>query len=175
VEEHRIWAGVLRRVGGGEPGFTGVPRAGGTPGTNYAGTVICLTKSRGSVRPRPGGAGASTLLWHRLLGRPASECGKLRHGDGDSEGGNRCRRGLVLTILVQSLACDEEGEIAVLAALWRTRKKEIVCTARRSESRSSGKTSIVNLRCATTIRAATCPDFSPGSTGDSPIWRSTEA
>ena len=38
-------------------------------------------------------------LWQRLLGRPASESGRLRHGDGDSEGGNRCRRGLVLTIL----------------------------------------------------------------------------
>jgi hypothetical protein len=34
-----------------------------------------------------------------LLGGPASENGKLRHGDGDSEGGNRCRRGLVLTTL----------------------------------------------------------------------------
>ena len=33
------------------------------------------------------------------LGRPASEYGRLRHGDGDSEGGNRCRKGLVLTIL----------------------------------------------------------------------------
>jgi len=33
-------------------------------------------------------------------GRPASESGRLRHGDGDSEGGNRCRRGLVLTILL---------------------------------------------------------------------------
>jgi hypothetical protein len=25
-------------------------------------------------------------LWQRLLGRPASESGKLRHGEGDSEG-----------------------------------------------------------------------------------------
>jgi hypothetical protein len=39
------------------------------------------------------------MLWQRLLGGPASENGRLRHGDGDSEGGNRCRRGLVLTTL----------------------------------------------------------------------------
>ena len=39
------------------------------------------------------------LLWHWLVGRSASESGRLRHGDGGSEGGNRCRRGLVLTIL----------------------------------------------------------------------------
>jgi hypothetical protein len=25
-------------------------------------------------------------LWQRLLGRPASECGRLRHGGGDPEG-----------------------------------------------------------------------------------------
>jgi hypothetical protein len=110
VEEHRIWAGSPRRVGGVERRFCRGAGGGGTPGTNYTGTVICLTKSRGTVGPRPGGEGVSTLLWHRLLGRPASECGKLRNGDGDSEGGNRCRSGLVLTILVQSLACDEEGE-----------------------------------------------------------------
>jgi hypothetical protein len=45
---------------------------------------------------------AKAELWQRLLGRPASECGRLRHGDGNSEGAtaaNRCRRGLVLTIL----------------------------------------------------------------------------
>jgi hypothetical protein len=41
----------------------------------------------------------SRVLWRGLLGRPASESGRLRHGDGDPEGGNRVRRGLVLTIL----------------------------------------------------------------------------
>ena len=33
-----------------------------------------------------------------------SESGRLRHGDGDSEGGNRCRRGLMLTILAPTSA-----------------------------------------------------------------------
>ena len=31
-------------------------------------------------------------LWHRLLGGPASESGRLRQGDGDPSGGDRCRR-----------------------------------------------------------------------------------
>jgi hypothetical protein len=31
-------------------------------------------------------------LWHRLLGRPASESGRLCHGDGGHEGGDRYRR-----------------------------------------------------------------------------------
>ena len=38
-------------------------------------------------------------LWQRLLGWPVSESGRLRHRDVDAEGGNRCRRGLALTIL----------------------------------------------------------------------------
>jgi len=40
-------------------------------------------------------------LWHRLLGRPVSESGRLCHGDGSHEGGERCRRGLVLPILIR--------------------------------------------------------------------------
>jgi hypothetical protein len=35
------------------------------------------------------------------LRRSASESGSLRYRDGDLEGGNRCRRGLVLTILLR--------------------------------------------------------------------------
>jgi hypothetical protein len=38
-------------------------------------------------------------LWHKLLGRPASENGRLCHGNGGHQGGARCRRALVLTIL----------------------------------------------------------------------------
>src|SRR5690349_16781549 len=37
--------------------------------------------------------------WQGLPGRPASESGRLRHGDGGHEGGSRCRSGRVLTIL----------------------------------------------------------------------------
>ena len=48
---------------------------------------------------REGGRQRERWLLQGLLGRPVSESGRLRHGDGDPEGGNRCRRGLVLTIL----------------------------------------------------------------------------
>jgi hypothetical protein len=36
------------------------------------------------------------------LGGPASESGRLRQGTGTPKGGNRCRRGLVLTTLSTS-------------------------------------------------------------------------
>jgi len=36
----------------------------------------------------------------RLLGRPASEYGRSCHGDGGHEGGGRCRRAFMLTILL---------------------------------------------------------------------------
>ena len=39
------------------------------------------------------------LLWQRLLGRPASESGTLRHGDGTHGRSDRCRRSFVLPIL----------------------------------------------------------------------------
>ena len=41
----------------------------------------------------------STPLWHRLLGRSVSESGRLCHGNGDHERGDRYRRGLALAIL----------------------------------------------------------------------------
>jgi MFS family permease len=40
-------------------------------------------------------------LWQRLLGRPASESGRLCHGAGGPEGGRRCRRAFMLTILLR--------------------------------------------------------------------------
>ena len=39
------------------------------------------------------------LLWHRLLGRPVSEYGRLCHGNGGHEWGDRHRRALMLAIL----------------------------------------------------------------------------
>ena len=39
-------------------------------------------------------------LWQRLLGRPASESGRLRHGDGGHEWGDRRRRVLLLPTLL---------------------------------------------------------------------------
>src|SRR5262245_59942641 len=39
-------------------------------------------------------------LWQRLLGRPASESGTLRHGDGTHGRSDRCRRSFVLPILI---------------------------------------------------------------------------
>src|SRR5882672_7075851 len=39
------------------------------------------------------------LLCRRLLGWPASESGRLCHGDGGHEWGNRLRRSFMLTIL----------------------------------------------------------------------------
>ena len=38
-------------------------------------------------------------LWQRLLGRPVSEYGRLCHGDGGHEWGDRRRRVLMLPIL----------------------------------------------------------------------------
>jgi hypothetical protein len=38
-------------------------------------------------------------LWQRLLGRPASESGTLRHGDGIHGRSDRCRRSFMLPIL----------------------------------------------------------------------------
>src|ERR1700675_437794 len=45
----------------------------------------------------------SPSLWHRLLGRPASEYGRLCHGDGGHEGGRPCPRALMLAILLDGL------------------------------------------------------------------------
>jgi hypothetical protein len=42
-------------------------------------------------------------LWQRLLGRPASESGRLRHDEGTHGSGARRRRGLVLPTLRQSI------------------------------------------------------------------------
>ena len=45
-----------------------------------------------------------TQLCCRLLGWPASESGRLCHGHGGHEGGDRRRRALMLTILRRSRA-----------------------------------------------------------------------
>ena len=47
----------------------------------------------GSLDPQ---GGRSCALWQRLLGRPASESGRLCHGDGGHAGGARRRRALML-------------------------------------------------------------------------------
>jgi hypothetical protein len=52
---------------------------------------------RGAMRHREGRLSA---LWRRLRGRPVSESGRLRHGDGGHEGGDRRRRVLVLPTLL---------------------------------------------------------------------------
>ena len=48
-------------------------------------------------------------LWHRLLGRPASEYGRLCHGAGCHEGGGRCRRVFLVPILVRQTSDHKEG------------------------------------------------------------------
>ena len=45
------------------------------------------------------GDGRVAQLWHRLLGGPASENGRLCRGDGSHEGDDRRRWGLTLTML----------------------------------------------------------------------------
>jgi hypothetical protein len=55
-----------------------------------------LLSRAGSLDPR---GGRSCALCRRLLGRPMSEYGGLCHGDGGHEGGGRCRRAFMLTIL----------------------------------------------------------------------------
>ena len=51
----------------------------------------------GSLDPR---GNRSCALWHRLLGRPVSESGRLCHGDGPDGQGDRRRRSFVLPILI---------------------------------------------------------------------------
>jgi hypothetical protein len=45
-------------------------------------------------------------LCHRLLGRPASESGRLRHGDGGHGSGDRRRRAFMSSILPRSIPRD---------------------------------------------------------------------
>mgnify|MGYP003693843953 CR=1 FL=1 len=52
-----------------------------------------------AVGPRRNLPDWDTALWQRLLGRPASESGTLRHGDGTHGRSDRCRRSFVLPIL----------------------------------------------------------------------------
>jgi hypothetical protein len=47
----------------------------------------------------PGRKPRTRPLWQRLLGRPASESGTLRHGDGIHGRSDRCRRSFMLPIL----------------------------------------------------------------------------
>ena len=56
-----------------------------------------MPRSRAGVVGARGGC--SCALWHRLLGRPVSDNGRLCHGDGGHAGGHRCRRAFMLTIL----------------------------------------------------------------------------
>src|SRR5712692_64900 len=53
-------------------------------------------------RPLPEVVRVAYPLWQRLLGRPASESGTLRHGDGTHGRSDRCRRSFVLPILCGS-------------------------------------------------------------------------
>jgi len=46
-----------------------------------------------------GAAAADGALWHWLLGRPASENGRLRHGDAGQGRADRRRRAFMSTIL----------------------------------------------------------------------------
>src|SRR5215813_3890926 len=55
-------------------------------------------------------------LWDRLLGRPVSESGRLRHGEGNRKSGARRRRVLELPTLRPIEALDE-GVLIGLAGL----------------------------------------------------------
>jgi len=59
-----------------------------------------LLSRAGSLDPR---GGRSYALWQRLLGRPASESGRLCQGAGGHAGGGRCRRGRMLPTLKSCL------------------------------------------------------------------------
>jgi hypothetical protein len=58
--------------------------------------VISISIASGSAPERHGSPTLpnprDTTSWQRLLGRTASEYGRLCHGDGGPEGGHRCRR-----------------------------------------------------------------------------------
>jgi hypothetical protein len=53
----------------------------------------------------------AVALWHRLLGRPASENGTLCRGAGTHEGGTRRRRVLMLPILILLVVFDERLDL----------------------------------------------------------------
>jgi NAD(P)-dependent dehydrogenase (short-subunit alcohol dehydrogenase family) len=83
----------------------------------HSGSVINLASWAGKTGPAHfAGYGASKFavigLWQRLLGRPASESGTLRHGDGTHGRSDRCRRSFVLPIL------SERSSVANLSP-WR--------------------------------------------------------
>jgi hypothetical protein len=80
------------------------PGVGGSIPSLPTTSLIILSVSSATLTPSTGlpppADFAVTLLWHRLLGRPASESGRLCHGDGGHEWGDRRLRAFVLTILL---------------------------------------------------------------------------
>jgi hypothetical protein len=90
----------------------GVQNAGQAAGQRDDGDVFTPTRGEaqgpGPERRGRGGPAAQDRegglneLWRRLRGRPVSESGSLRHGDGDPQGGDHHRRGLVLATLLSS-------------------------------------------------------------------------
>jgi Iron/manganese superoxide dismutases, C-terminal domain len=69
------------------------------------GGVPAVVRARGADHSDPAAHASAPValwqrLWQRLLGRPASESGTLRHGDGTHGRSDRCRRSFVLPILL---------------------------------------------------------------------------
>jgi hypothetical protein len=65
--------------------------------------------------------GHSCALWQGLLGRPASESGSLRDGDGGPARGDRRRRGLLLAILLR-----REKKVAPEGATFSSAYRSVV-------------------------------------------------
>jgi len=67
-------------------------------------------------------------LWHRLLRRSASESGRLCHGNGGQEGGDRYRRVLMLAILKPAGPVCTRDELAApsgrLSSRWLLHKSK---------------------------------------------------
>jgi len=75
------------------------------------------------MRSRFGDRTAHPPLWHRLLGGPVSQYGRLCHGGGAHEGGERRRSVLMLPTLLDAVpsatslkVCAREDFIAPFAA-----------------------------------------------------------
>jgi hypothetical protein len=90
-------------------------------------------------------------LWQRLLGRPASESGTLRHGDGTHGRSDRCRRSVRVAYLMQGRPLSQYARGArstpagvSLSRSFRGRPRDT--RASRAESREAARAAIPHRR-----------------------------
>ena len=75
-------------------------------------------------------------LWQRLLGRPASESGTLRHGDGAHGRSDRCRRAFVLPTLLPRMPWPRARRRPGWRRCWGMRAPRCCSACTRATSRT---------------------------------------